>query len=260
MTEAKTLTLDQVASQLGVHYQTVYRWVRAGKLEAVKVGGTYVVKPDDLETFLALRDAPVKPPPPSSDRLERQRVAMLQALLDGNETDARTIARKLVSNGTLVTTLVSEVLVPPMVEIGARWRAGELSIFVEHRASAMIERLLGELSPNPRGRRRGRAVVAAVSGDRHSLPTAMATVALREDNWDVEHLGADLPVEELIRFAEVQCVDLVVISATTTQHRRVAETARQMITDSLGIPTLVGGPGATLEQLQADARSVLNST
>jgi hypothetical protein len=31
--------------------------------------------------------------------------------------------------------------------------------------------------------------VSAVSGDRHSLPTTMAAVALRVANWQVHHLG-----------------------------------------------------------------------
>ena len=257
MTEVTGLTLDDVAAQLGVHYQTVYRWVRAGRLAASKVHGTYVVRPDDLAAFIAARNAPAPPPAPAADRLDRQRDAMQQALLDGGETEARTIARTLVSNGTSITTLINAVLVPPLVEIGARWHAGELSIYVEHRASAIVERMLGELSPNPRGRRRGTAMVAAVTGDLHSLPTAMATAALREDNWQVEHLGADLPVDELVAFAETHDLDLAVISATTPKRRRLAEQAKRVLEDGPGVPTLVGRPGATLAELQTAARQLV---
>lgn len=213
---------------------------------------------DDLDAFIESRSAPEAPPPPSTVRLERQRDAMHRALLDGDETGARTIGRTLVSNGTPVTTLIGEVLVPPLVDIGARWSAGNLAIFVEHRASAIVERMLGELSPNRRGRRRGRAMIAAVSGDHHSLPTAMATAALREDNWHVEHLGADMPVEELVGFAETHDIDLAVLSATTTGRSQLVEEARQAITDRLGIPALVGHPGASLQDLQAQARSMLS--
>ena len=258
MAPAPLLSLEDVANELVVHYQTVYRWVRSGKLRAAKVNGSYAVQRDDLDAFIEARSAPQVPPPPSMDRLERQREAMQRALLDGDETGARTIGRTLVSNGTSVTTLISEVLVPPLVDIGARWHAGNLAIFEEHRASAIVERMLGELSPNPRGRRRGRAMIAAVSGDHHSLPTAMATAALREDNWHVEHLGADMPVAELVHFAETHDIDLAVLSATTTGCRQLAEQARRSITDRLGIPTLVGHPGASLQDLQAHARSLLS--
>ena len=44
----KSLTLQQAADTLGVHYMTVYRYVRTGKLSATRVGGAWHVDPDDL--------------------------------------------------------------------------------------------------------------------------------------------------------------------------------------------------------------------
>ena len=44
----KPLTLQQAADKLGVHYMTVYRYVRTGKLPATRVGGGWQVDPDDL--------------------------------------------------------------------------------------------------------------------------------------------------------------------------------------------------------------------
>ena len=37
------LTLLQVADKLGVHYMTVYRYVRTGRLPATRVGGIWQV-------------------------------------------------------------------------------------------------------------------------------------------------------------------------------------------------------------------------
>lgn len=256
--DPKRLTLDEVADQLDVHYQTVYRWVRSGRLRAVKIGAAYVVDSADLEEFVESRRDPTSPPRPSPARLERQCEAMQRALLVGDETRAQSIIRELVSNGTPVTTLIERVLVPPLAEIGARWRSGELSIYIEHRASAIVERLLGEISPNPRGRRRGRAMVAAVAGDLHSLPTTMATACLRDDNWHVDHLGADVPISELEAFALDHHVDVAVISATMS-NRELVEQAKATLEGRHGIPTLVGRPDATLSELQAAAREALST-
>jgi excisionase family DNA binding protein len=49
------VNLKSAARQLGVHYQTAYRWVRQGDLVAVKVGTTYEVSPAALEQFRARR-------------------------------------------------------------------------------------------------------------------------------------------------------------------------------------------------------------
>ncbi len=253
--ERPFLSLDDVAARLDVHYQTVYRWVRSGRLPAVKVNGRYRVTEADLLVLETGLDAPVPPPAPTVRRVERQAEAMAEALTDGDETEASRIARRLVAEGTRVTTLIEAVLVPPLVRIGQAWRDGDLTIYVEHRASAIVERILGEVAPNPKGRRRGTAVVAALSGDRHSLPTLMATAALREDSWRVEHLGADIPLAELTMFVDEHPVDLVVISATGDGSAGELARAEALLDHEKGVPTLIGGGGRTLTDLQRDARA-----
>ncbi|MEM9652576.1 MAG: helix-turn-helix domain-containing protein [Actinomycetota bacterium] len=256
MAKESNLSLDDAAAHLGVHYQTAYRWVRAGKLRATKVGGRYRVASDDLLAFEEQRSKPEGPPSPSDVRLGRQRRAMIEALFAGDETKVMQIADTLTSNGTSVTRLIEEVLAPPLAEIGQAWRQGAATIFVEHRASAIVERVLGRLSPNPRGRRRGVALVAGVAGDRHSLPTLMATVALREDRWTVQHLGADVPVDELVTFIEGHKTDLVVLSAVGPGAVDRARQAEANISEQVGVPVLVGQPGASLSHLQSAARGL----
>ncbi len=256
------LTLNEVAERLGVHYQTVYRWVRTGRLPAVKVDGRYRVSRDDLAEFNSDRLAPEPPPVPSTDRLEGHEAAMSTALVAGDETAVLRIVRRLVAQGASVTGVIESVLVPPLVDIGRRWHEGEFGVHVEHRASAIVERILGELTPNPRGRRRGTAVVAALSGDRHALPTAMAAAALREDSWKVQHLGADMPIVDILDFLQATPADLMVISVTGAELRSAfaeAERAQQVIENECGIPTLVGGPGRTLTELTTAARSAVGS-
>lgn len=48
----KLLTYDEVAEILGVTYMTVWRWVDAGKIEALKLGGCVRIQPKALEEFL----------------------------------------------------------------------------------------------------------------------------------------------------------------------------------------------------------------
>ena len=100
--------------------------------------------------------------------------------------------------------------------------------------------------------------MAALSGDRHTLPTTMATAALKEDHWHVEHLGADVPIEELEAFVAEHHIDVAVIS-TVTPKRALAEQAKNRL-EALGLPTIVGSPGTTLTELQSTARSALRQT
>ena len=51
------MNLKEAAHHLGVHYQTAYKWVRAGELVAVRVGGRYEVSPAAIQRFEASRRA-----------------------------------------------------------------------------------------------------------------------------------------------------------------------------------------------------------
>ena len=248
------LELQEAADALGVHYQTAYKWVRNGRLPARLVGGRYRVKRDDLDRVNEQRQTPSAPKPPSDKRLRSQVARMHDALTSGAEAQARLICHQLIDEGTSIVVFVERVLVPALRQIGDAWQHGELPIWAEHRASAIAERVLAEVSPNPRGRRRGVVAVAAVSGDHHSLPTMMATVALRNANWQVHHLGADTPPAELVRFCTDQPVDLAVLTVTNPDSTQLAEHTADTLR-AAGIRTLVGGPDRTLADLLDQARA-----
>ncbi|MEM8618702.1 MAG: B12-binding domain-containing protein [Actinomycetota bacterium] len=249
------IDLQAAADRIGVHYQTAYRWVRSGKLPAHLIDGSYRIDPTDLDALEARRRTPSARRPPSGDRLRRQSQRLYDALVAGDETSVRRITSRLLDEGTPIVDLIQDVIVPPLRDIGAAWHSGQLSIWVEHRASAIVERVLGEVAPNPRGRRRGRAVVAAVSGDLHSLPTTMAAVALRDDNWHVDHFGADMPQEELLDYCASNVVDVVVLSSTNPDTASLAESTAVEL-GARGTAAIVGAPGSTLLRLRAEAREI----
>jgi len=253
-TDDQPLDLASAARELGVHYQTAYRWVRTGRLPAVMVDGRYAVASNDIGALRHARTTPDRPKVPDQSRIASRSEAVHAALVVGDEQLVRRIARSLVAEGAPVRDLITHALAPALREIGQEWRAGRLTIGTEHRASAIVERVLGVLAPNPRGRRRGTALVAAIEGDHHTLPTTMAAVALREDHWTVHHLGSDMPAAELAAFCRTEPMDLVVLTVTEPAVPEAARAAASSIS-ALGIPVIVGGPGRTLDELLAEARS-----
>ena len=260
--DERSLPLRDAAAELGVHYQTAYKWVTSGALPAVMVHGRYVIDRDVLVGFARRRDAPVAPRARTSarrpERLDRAADQVHAALVSGDESAVRAIAGTLLEKDVPLVTVLQDVISPALRRIGAAWHAGESSIWVEHRASAIVERLIGHLQRETRGRRRGTVVVAAVSGDLHNLPAAMATAALREDNWSVQHLGSDMPAEELLDFCTEHGVDLAVITVTTDD---VAPAAKRTADElrAAGVATLVGGSGRTLEELRTEARAAVRA-
>jgi len=245
-----------------VHYQTAYKWVTSGALPATMVRGRYVIDRAALTEFATRRDEPAEPRVRTAarrpERLDRAADRLHTALTAGDEPEVRRIAVSLIEKGVPLAAVIQGAISPALRRIGAAWSAGDSSIWVEHRASAIVERLLGALARETRGRRRGTVVTAAMSGDLHDLPSAMATAALREDNWAVQHLGCDVPAEELVDFCAGHDVDLVVITVTASGAAASAERTAEVLR-ATGIPTLVGGASRTLDDLLVEARAAVRA-
>jgi MerR family transcriptional regulator, light-induced transcriptional regulator len=250
------MNLQDAADALGVHYQTVYRWVRSGEITAFKQGASYVISDDEVERFLSKRT--IGDPPPERiqvrdwahhiDRLE-------ELLLAGDELEARSALDRLSDGGVPLVELCEELIAPTLARVGDGWHRGKVSIAEEHRATAICERLLARLSSHPRGRPRGTAVVIAAPEDEHGFPSAMAAMALREDRWRVHHLGTQVPQDDLLNLAKDVDADVIVISATTagpTTSARSNELIERL--ESAGHQVLMGGPGRRLSDLVAEAR------
>jgi excisionase family DNA binding protein len=247
--------LRTAAEELGVHYQTAYRWVREGTLTAVKVGPSYQVEPDELDRLREQRATPMPPPSRAQVRSWAPHVERLyDALMLGDEVTGRQIVDRLHDGRTDVVEMCERLFTPALKRMGDGWARGRVSIADEHRAAAICTRLLARLSTQPRGRPRGVAMVTSVPGEAHELPGLMASLALRADRWRVHHLGTELPFDQLLATARRDRADLVVLSVTNTaaqqESRRYGDEARA----ALGARVIVGHPGATLTDLLELAR------
>lgn len=248
------LDLAAAADRLGVHYQTAYKWVREGRLPAVRVRGRYRVEPADVDALIRTRDAPV-PAPAGGSRRSWSRLAdrFFVALRDGDERAATDLVTRLHAQREPVVEIIARVVAPAMARIGDDWSTGDLSVAEEHRATEIAERILATIDQRRPGRPRGTVVVAAPEGEQHGLPVAMAGATLREDGWSVEVLGRDLPTDALVDFVTLVAPDLVVLTVTSPEAMGPADDACRRLT-GIGHDVLVGEPGSSLSDLLRAAR------
>jgi excisionase family DNA binding protein len=239
-TPGDSLGLHEAADKLGVHYMTMYRYVRLGLLPARKVGGSWRVTVADLDEFVAPSQAPVeKGHAPWADRLESRMVA-------GDGNGAWAVVEAALSSGTTPARIYVDVLAPALASVGERWASGDLGVDDEHLASAVAARIIGRLGPrfNRRGRPRGTVVVAMPSGERHGLGLAMLADVLRGDGYSVLDLGPDTPAASLvaaIRKAEdLEAVCLSVAHSDALVPLTETIGVVRKATDD-GVPILVGG-------------------
>jgi excisionase family DNA binding protein len=257
------ISLHDVAEMLDVHYMTVYRYVRQGQLPATKVGRSWYVKPSDLELF---RDAKVhtsevseggKKIAPWAERLEAQ-------LIQGDQRGAAEIMEAVLRSGHDLYFLYLQVLSPAMSAIGARWAAGNLEIFVEHRASNIAMRLIGQFGPRfaRRGVSKGTVVLGSPADEMHTLSTSMVADLIRFEGWNVSDVGANMPAEafaEAIRQGEdvvAVCIGVTMPGSLPGAQATIGAIRKVVPRD---LPILVGGAGVASDEvareLGADRRS-----
>ena len=204
MVRDEGLTLHEAASELGVHYMTAYRYVRLGQLDAVKRSGTWRVSRAELDRF---RAEPSDQPADRASDGPRGRVdwgqRMQSRLVAGDAGGAWTVVESALAAGSTPARVYTEVISPALVNIGERWAAGELDISVEHRATGIVQRIIGRLGPQfvRRGRSRGSVVIGAPSGERHGLVVSMLSDLVRAAGWEVSDIGADSPASSFVSAA-----------------------------------------------------------
>lgn len=95
-------------------------------------------------------------------------------------------------------TAFADILAPFLVEVGGRWKGGELSVAQEHLATGVVRGSLEKLLADVRPTVRGLAVLACAPGEQHEIGLLMLAVLLRADGWNVAYLGPNTPVADAV--------------------------------------------------------------
>jgi methanogenic corrinoid protein MtbC1 len=252
-----TLTLQQVAERLGVHYMTAYRYVRTGLLIAARRAGRWTVDQGDLAAFESDRSTP---PPRGRRRAaddgaadlggagrRRYRVRLVERLLAGDEAGAWRVVESALVTRMRPDRVHLDLLAPCLREIGDRWAAGSLSVGDEHVASAVAVRLAARLAPlcARRGRTRGTLVIGGSAGELHGLPLTLVTNVLRSRGWEVVELGPNTPAADVIEaVGRTDRLRAVGVSVGSDAAKESAARTLAAVRDRYpGVPLLAGGPG-----------------
>jgi MerR family transcriptional regulator, light-induced transcriptional regulator len=134
-----------------------------------------------------------------------------------DEPRAQAILDRLLAVAT-VETLLAEVVVPYLHELGERWKRGEASVAQEHFASGLLR---GRLLGLARGWGLGLgpvAVLACLPGEQHDLGLIAFGLALRSQGWRIVYLGPDSPLDTVADVSHQLEPSLVVLNAVSPER------------------------------------------
>jgi MerR family transcriptional regulator, light-induced transcriptional regulator len=160
-------------------------------------------------------DLPATAPKPDNAEPPLAWAARLYAALT---THAEQTARQILDEAEAafdVSTVCTQVIAPCLVQIGVAWERGELRIATEHFASNFLRgHLLAIFQTMPVKRGAARILVGATQGELHDIGSLMFALLLRRDGHQVEFLGPDVPIEDLLAYARETHPTLICLAAT----------------------------------------------
>lgn len=162
--------------------------------------------------------------------------------LDAEEFQ-RLISIQLSANGPV--RFAREFALPLAREIGDRWASQRMSIASEHLATGLLHKMMGAaLTPNSASRLGPRIIFATPTGERHELGLQSAALAAMGAGANPIYLGAELPVEELLRAVDDARADVLALSFVAlsgSQALRVLRAIRGGLPDEVRV--WIGGAG-----------------
>jgi MerR family transcriptional regulator, light-induced transcriptional regulator len=235
MSEHAVLRIGEISKRTGVSPELLRAWERRYDLLQPRrsSGGLRLYSDADVERVqlmrrhiasglataeaaaLALRGGASE----SADRpaLEAAHAELRAALDHFDEPEAQLVFDRLLGIAT-VDTLIGQVVIPYLQDLGARWARGEASIAQEHFASGIVR---GRLLGMARGWGLGLgplAVLACLPGEQHDLGLIAFGLVLRERGWRIVYLGTDAPIDTIAEVSARSQPDLVVLSAVSPER------------------------------------------
>lgn len=255
--EAGALRIGEFARRVGVSPELLRAWERRyGLLQPIRTEGGFRLYTDDdaervermkraLDEGFSAAEAAQRALvlERSTERaLDGARERLIAAAHSYDEATVHAVLDDALAGFSLETVL-RELLLPVLREIGAEWERGELEVGQEHFATNVVrERLLALARLWGRGGG-PLAILACAPGERHDIGLIAFGLVLRSHGWRILFLGADTPVATLRRAVEtteprlvvVASMDGALLEAHTTELRRLARTT----------PLVLSGAGAS---------------
>jgi DNA-binding transcriptional MerR regulator len=263
---AGALRIGELSRRSGVSPELLRAWERRyGLLQPTRsAGGLRLYSPGDLarvqamqhhlaDGFAAAEAAVLASRTPGrndeSIATPAAKDELAAALASFDDADAHAVFDDLLARLS-IDSLLRDVIVPYLHELGERWEREEVSIAQEHFASTVLR---GRLLGLARGWGRGIgpiAVLACAPGEQHDLGLIAFGLALRARGWRIVYLGTDTPITSVADAARSCTPAAVVVSAVDPRvFRRHAEGLRQLARDTR---LCLGGAGAAIARLDTD--------
>ena len=164
-------------------------------------------------------------------------------LLSGNRIECKKVVENFRKQNLSIIILYEEIFKKSLYKIGKMWEYNKVSVAVEHMSTSIIEGLMNELLPEIMSLERvnKRIVISCVENEQHQVGGKMVADIFEKNSWDTHYLGADTPIDELIRFCETVKPNLICLSLSVYSNVLVLLREITDLRKVNNIPIIIGG-------------------
>jgi methanogenic corrinoid protein MtbC1 len=177
-------------------------------------------------------------------------------LVAGRQDACRATVADLLARDVPVRRIYRELFEAALHEVGRRWERGQVTVAVEHRATAIVEELLAMVYPSALARPAAgrRAVVSCAADEFHQVGGRIVADTLEHLGWQVDFLGAGAPVERVAELVRQRGPDLVALSVSIADHLPAAARAVAAVrAEDESVAIVVGGQAFEAEGIDGPA-------
>jgi DNA-binding transcriptional MerR regulator len=256
-TDTGALRIGEFARRVEVSPELLRAWERRyGLLKPIRTEGGFRLYTDDdaarvermkraLDEGLSAAEAAklaLVQERPMDGALDDARERLVAAAHTYDEAAVHAILDEALAGFSLETVL-QELILPALREIGAEWERGALEVGQEHFASNLVrERMLALARLWGRGGG-PLAILACAPGERHDIGLIAFGLVLRSHGWRILFLGADTPVATLRRAVATTAPRLVVIASMDSALLEAQSAELRRLARST--PLVLSGAGAS---------------
>jgi 5-methyltetrahydrofolate--homocysteine methyltransferase len=128
-----------------------------------------------------------------------------QAVIDGNAKKVLAIVTEALEQGVDPQSLLTDHMIPGMLEVGELMAEGEYFIPEVLRSAKAMNGALVLIEPLLAGDTRetaGNVIIGSVHGDIHDIGKNLVSMLLKGNGFIVKDLGVDVPVEKFVEAAK----------------------------------------------------------
>ncbi|MBC7559490.1 MAG: MerR family transcriptional regulator [Dermatophilaceae bacterium] len=190
----------------------------------------------------------------SAATLPDSATAFRQALDELDEPRTQAVLDQLLADFT-VETVLRDVVLPYLRELGDRWESGAVSIAQEHFASNVVRGRLGNLARGWGYGQGPQVLLACPPDEQHELALLVFGIVLSRKGWRVGYLGANTPMLDTIQVVAQNRPSLVVLVATAPERFTAVAPELSKLVDLA--PLALAGAGASADFARSIGARVL---